>query len=525
MSNSSAFLDSDGQPLTRILWTPEKDSARTLVEQFATYDNQLPRIFTAPFSTISTGKRVIALAELCGLYLDPWEKFVIEVAHRVSPETARLIAKQIGIVCQRQNGKGEILVALGLGWLFITREELVLHSAHQFKTCADSYRRLKRCIKRVPELRAMVKKFNDSHGHEGIELHEADCLSGSATCKCDGPQYKFIARAGGSGRGFPAKKAVFDEAYDLSETEIEDIMPTLTAAPDGQAWFTSSAVNKNKHPNGKTLSKIRHRGLTGTNAERLAFFEWSVPEELSKLEYDDVFWWKMSNPGWDYRPDMLGALQSERDLMSLESFGQEHLGVGDYFPPDDDGGVITVDQWNGLLDPTSKIVGKRVFALDIAPYGKQAAVAVCGLNADGLLHAEVIKYGKGTRWVVDYLTTRCGNWSPLAVIWDRRTASASLEDELLKAKIPLEEIKALQVAQAFSMFYDKCTQTKTIRHPDQPSINEALLDATTRRIGDGLAWDTRDVKTDITGLVAITNATWGFSMKISGYVDVAQNVW
>lgn len=489
----------------------------TLCDEYKSYDNQYPLLYHYPESPISTGRRFIALAELCGLHLDPWEKWVLEVAHRVTPDTdprlRRLIAKQVAVIVSRQNGKGEILVALGLGWLFITQEELVIHSAHQFKTCADSYKRLKHAIKKgPPELMGMVKKFSDSHGHEGVVMQ-------------DDREYKFIARAGGSGRGFPAKKVVFDEAYDLSETEIEDIMPTLGAAPDGQAWFMSSAVNKEKHPNGRTLSKIRHRGVNHINADQLAFFEWSLPEGVSKLDYHDPFWWKLCNPGWDYRPDMLGALKSDFDLMSLDSFGQEHLAVGDYFPPDEENKVISQDEWNALLDPDSKIVGKRVFSLAVAPFGKCAAVGVAGFNGAGLLHVEVIKYGRGTRWVVDYLTTRCANWKPLAVVYNPRNASASLEDELVRAKIPLEPLKGVQVSQAFSMFYNKCVEAKTIRHPDQQSINEALLGAESRDFGEGKVWDVKKSKSDITGLEAITNAAYLFSMKNSGYVDVAENVW
>lgn len=483
---------------------------------YADYDNQLPRILWTPPSSLSVAKRFIALGELCGCFLDPWEKFVLHEALKIDP-TGGLLAMIVVLIIARQNGKGKILEVLGLGWLFITQDELILHSAHQFKTCADAYKRLKSLICQRPELADMVKNFSNSHGNEAIKMQ-------------DDREYKFIARgAGGSGRGFPAKKLILDEAFDLPDTVLEDVLPTLTAAENPQVWLTSSPVNKEKHPHGLALSKIRHRALKAIAAEQastnLSYFEWSVPDELSVLDYGDRFWWKFANPGWDYRPNMAAVLQADFELMPLKSFGVEHLGKGDWFDPSDEGAVITVDQWHELLDEDSRIVGKRVFALDIAPYGKQAAIAVCGLNADGNLHVEVIKYGRGTGWVVDYLTTRCNNWSPLAVFYDPRTASASLEDALTDAKIPLEQIKGLQVSQAFSMFYDKCVQQKTVRHPDQPSITEALLGATTRTIGDGIAWDRREPKSDITGLVAITNALFGFSMKNSGYVDVAGSCW
>ena len=475
-------------------------------------DNQVPRILYAPESEFSRGKKFVAISELCGLHLDPWEKLVIHLSQRTDPASQRLLGKIVALIVSRQNGKGSILEALGLGWLFVTQEEMILHSAHQFKTAADSYKRLARCIKRVPELEAMVGKFSNSHGNEGIVMK-------------DGREYKFIARAGGSGRGFPAKKAVFDEAYDVDETELEDILPTLTSSPDGQSWFTSSAVNKEKHPNGRTLSKLRWQAIRQSNP-LLCFMEWSVPEDLSPLEYHKREWWRYANPGWEYRPDMPSALEADFSLMSLRSFGQEHLGVGDYFPEDDGGKVITQDQWNDLEDPESRIVGKRVFAVHVAAYGQSSAVAVCGFNRAGRFHVEVMRQARGTRWVVEYLKERCERWHPIAVAYDPRTASASLEHDMIDAKLPLEPLKGNQVPQAFSEFYDKCVHAKSVRHPNQPSVNEALLAAEARNVGDGgLIWDTRKPKSDIAGLVAITNALWLFSMKCTGIIDVASSVW
>lgn len=483
----------------------------TSLQDFANYDNQTPRISVVPDHGQSIGMRIIRFAEYAGLMLDPWQKSVIMGSHHV--DDGKLFTKRVGLVVPRQNGKGSILEALGLYWLFVSTEPLILHSAHQFKTSADAYKRLSSLITGRPELEAKVSKFNNSHGSEGIEMK-------------DGREYKFIARGGqGSGRGFPASKVVLDEAFDLTPKTLADVLPTTGAQKDSQIWYTSSPVNKEYHPNGHALSRIRHRAINRKNIDQLAYFEWSVPDDLSVLEYHKRDWWKISNPGYDYRPDMEGVLQADFDDMGIKEFGVEHLGKGDWFDPDDMGAVISVDQWNALLDSGSRIAGKRLFSLVVAPYARYASVGVVGFTAEGKYHVEVIKSGRGTAWVVDYLKERCERWKPMAVIYDPRSASAALEHALLDAKLPLEPIKGAQVSQAFSMFYDLCTEQKTVRHIEQPSINEALLGASARMVGESLVWDWKAAKSDITGLVAITNGLYMFSMKTSGYVDVAASCW
>lgn len=483
-----------------------------LVEKFADYDNQFPRYSCGPESSYTRARRVIRLAKMCGIELDPWERKAIELSRRTDRESMKLLTKIMAIIVSRQNGKGEILVANGLDWLFLSQEELVLHSAHQMKTVVDSLKRLKAAIKRgPPELDEMVGAYRYSHGNEGVEMR-------------DGREYKFIARSGGSGRGFPAKKLIFDEAYDITETEVEDILPTLASSKDGQAWFTSSAVHREKHPHGRVLSRLRWQGIRNSNP-LLGFNEWSIPEEVSKLDYGNKFWWKFANPGWDYRPDMDAMLSVDFSIMNLESFGQEHLGVGLWFPEDEENKVISQGEWNALEDPNSRIIGKRVFTLAISPYGRSAAIGVAGLNQGGYHHVEVIKQAKGTHWVVDYLKGRCETWRPICVFYDPRTATAALEHELQMARVPLETIKGAQVPQAFSEFYDRCVNRQTVRHPQQPSINEALLGAEARDIGEGTVWDVRRSRADLAGLVAITNALWGFTMKTTAQRDPLMNCW
>ena len=51
-------------------------------------------------------------------------------------------AFETALIVPRQNGKGSILEARELAGLFLFGEQLILHSAHEFKTAQEAFRRV-----------------------------------------------------------------------------------------------------------------------------------------------------------------------------------------------------------------------------------------------------------------------------------------------------------------------------------------------------------------------------------------------
>ncbi len=60
------------------------------------------------------------------------------VPHAVARRASRrqLGASDVGLIISRQNGKGTVLEVRELGGLFVLGEELIIHTAHEFKTAA-----------------------------------------------------------------------------------------------------------------------------------------------------------------------------------------------------------------------------------------------------------------------------------------------------------------------------------------------------------------------------------------------------
>ena len=77
---------------------------------------------------------------MAGLELDPWQRYVLDVALRVRPDD-RWAAFEVALIVARQNGKGAVLEARELAGLFLDLpdEKLILHSAHEFKTCSGAF--------------------------------------------------------------------------------------------------------------------------------------------------------------------------------------------------------------------------------------------------------------------------------------------------------------------------------------------------------------------------------------------------
>src|SRR6266567_1693218 len=272
--------------------------------------DQRPRIASVPPCVSSEGGRVADLAEAAGLVLDDWERWVLEegLGRGAGDQWA---AFEKALIVSRQNGKGAILEALELAALFLDDfgADLILHSAHEFKTASEAFRRTQGRIGNHPSFARRVRQVYLQRGAESIELK-------------NGKRLRFVARTGGSGRGFTADLVILDEAYKLGDAAMAALLPTLSARPNPQIWYTSTAGL----PTSVQLGRVRERGLKGGDPS-LAFFEWSVDpaayDPASPLD------WARANPGLGIRitPEYIAR---ERAALGPDEFARERLGVGSY---------------------------------------------------------------------------------------------------------------------------------------------------------------------------------------------------
>lgn len=468
----------------------------TSFEPAATVGAQRPRVSCVPKYASSTGEEALELCQKAGLFLDPWQAHVLTSSLGEKPD-GKWAAFEVGVNVARQNGKGSILEARELTGLFLLAEErLIIHSAHQFDTSLEAFRRLWYLIESTPDLLRRVKRVSRSHGEEGIELF-------------DGSRIRFRTRTKGGGRGFSCDCLILDEAMFLPETAYGALLPTLSARENPQVWITGSAVDQEVHEDGIVFARLRERGHRGDDPG-LAYFEWSAPFETPDEVPDasDINLWAAANPGLGIRITP-GHVAAEMRSMDPRTFAVERLGVGDWPATDGSvGEIITQEAWKALEDGLSQPQDPIFFAYDVSPDRKWSTIAVSGRRRDDLFHIEVVERGPGTDWVPEKIASLTQKHKYVSVLCDGVGPGASLLHELAPFGVKVKALNTREYAQACGFLFDG-VERKSLRHLGQPELASAIKGAATRPLSDAWAWSRKNSKLDISPLVACTLAHWG----------------
>lgn len=402
---------------------------------------------------------------------------------------------EVGVMVSRQNGKGSILEARELAGLFVLGERLIVHSAHQFDTSLEAFRRLLMLIEDTPDLDQMVKRVSRSHGEEGIELKS-------------GQRIRFRTRTKGGGRGFSADTVILDEAMILPGSTVGALLPTLSARPNPQLWYVGSAVDQAIHEHGTTFARIRSRGLAGDDPG-LTYAEWSVdadhPDEVTSTMAVDPASWAAANPGLGIRitPDYVAGEQRSLDP---RTFAVERLGVGDWPALDMvDGDAITRSMWEQCQDTASVLADPVRIAFDVRPDRSWSSISAAGRNEAGEQHVELVDRRQGTAWLPGRLAELQQHHQCGPVLLAARSSAFASAPALDKLGVQYEIVDGPEFGQACGTFLD-AVRDGVLRHTGQGELQAAALGAKQRPSGDSLIWSRRTSAVDISPLVAATIA-------------------
>jgi hypothetical protein len=420
----------------------------------------------------------VEFAELAGFVLDDWQQQVLRWSLMESgPQWA---AREVGVIVPRQNGKGTILEARQVVGLFLLSEQLQIHTAHEFKTCYEHFRRVVDVVENCADLRKQVKIIRTGAGDQAIELK-------------NGSRIRFLARSRSSGRGFSGDTIYLDEAFELSDATIGALLPALSAKANPQLWLTSSAP----HADSTVLHRLRNRGHAGDDPH-LLFCEWGNEPDVDPA---DPQAWRQANPGLGIRilPESVDA---ELRAMAPEEFARERLGVPDM--PDGTDGLINMAQWSSLVDEQSQISGPVQIALELSPDRRFASFAAAGRRSDGLMHVELVDRFAGTAGVVGRAVELFTRWrSPIIV--DPAGPAGSLISLLVEAGVEVHETTVRELTQSVGVFVDVVAQGE-LRHLGQGPLDAAVAAVRRRTVGDAWAWARASGAADVTPLVAGTLA-------------------
>lgn len=435
----------------------------------------------------------------------PWQRLVADVALEVDPATGGLAYREVVVTIPRQSGKTTLGLsvrahrAIGFGG-----PQNLVYTA---QTRNDA--RMKWEDEHAPILaRSVLAPLVRARKRTGAE---AFVWSNGSIDSIPAPTAK-------AGHGKTLDLGFIDEAFAQTDDRLEQAFgPAMVTRPQPQLWVVSTAGTAESLYLRAKVQAGRRRVESGEPSQS-AYFEWSAPNDADPL---DPATWRACMPGLKCNGGIIpeSAIRAEMDKAiaehgpeGMQLFRRAYLNQWtDEFASG--WSVISQPAWRARGGALGRPDGPVAFGVDAAwPDAEAASIAVAG-RLDGELVVQVVDHREGTSWVPGRLRELVDRHRPAAVVLDRKGPAGFLAAEIDEAGVGLKHPTMDDVAQAAGSFYAAvCGDDPTLRHFDQPELDEALGSAMKRPLGDSWTW-ARKGAPDISPLTAATLAAWGLSAE------------
>lgn len=438
--------------------------------------SQEPHIRIEPDRVCTDGEDAAMLMQGYGNALDPWQKLVID-SWLGKDGTGEYTTTSAGLAVPRQNGKNVILEAREFFGMVINGEK-ILHTAHQVKTAKKHFRRIESIFtdKRHPEISGLVNRIRYTNGEECIEL-------------INGGSIEFSARSRQSARGFDGiALLVYDEAQELTDDQVEALMPTLSASATGTRQIIYAGTPPYPGCPGEVFRR-RRVVSTADPAKGDSWHEWGVQAKgIEEITAEDTGLWYMTNPALGIRLSE-DHITNELRTMSRDGFARERLGwwspvlmrAADY--------AIDKALWESCRSSEKKPEGKTAYGVKFSPDG--AEVCLCGavIPAEGPARISEIERrptGHGIAWLASWLNERYSK--ACCVVVDGRNGVDVLIDKISgtwKQKGSVVKPGTKDVIASVSHLVNALTEKSVTWYAGQEDLRDSAVTSVKRPIGGG----------------------------------------
>ena len=440
---------------------------------------QEPRIRVEPPRLTSDGGDAAMLMAAYACTLDPWQRSVVD-CWLGRDETGAYSVTSAGLSVPRQNGKNVCLEAREFFGMVVMGER-VLHTAHQVVTSKKSFRRLAAMFTnpRYPEVQALVRNIRWTNGEEGIEL-------------VNGGSIEFATRSRERGRGFAGLSLlVFDEAQELTDSQMEAILATLAASATGARQIIYAGTPPYPGCPGMVFRRRRALCLADPGVHD-AWHEWSVEgRSVDDIDLADRALWAAANPALGFR---LTEEFTSEELGTLppDGFARERLG---WWAPQlalDADCPISAEGWDACRSDARKPEGKTAYGVKFTADGSEVCLCGAVIPADGPARISLIERkptSAGTRWLAQWLNERYTSAS--CVVIDGRNGADVLVDriaETWKIKGSVIRPTARSVVAAAGTLCDAINERSVTWYHLQETLRDSAINATKRPVAGGWAF-------------------------------------
>lgn len=439
-----------------------------------------PRLRVAQGYDLHFASEVKEVAALAGIDQTNWQVDLIADWSAHTPD-GQWIHRRCGGSIPRQAGKSVdgivwclfLLVILGYG---------ILWTDHNYATTCEMLRRFKDILgskandkdAKYPYFNKKVEKVVNKTAQEAFFLKNGGFLV-------------FSTRTKSAALGFSFDVVVYDEAQELTSTHMQAIQPTTTS---GAHHNTQSIFLGTPTRAGSTaeIFSDMHQEAWNNPLDDMCWIEYGVDEVGDVL---DESRWPLANPSIEEGVADVNAIRTgirafKSDVLAA---AQEYLG---YWLPKVANALISKKEWlASQIEPEeSPKEGRIAYGVKFAPDGSEVALAAAIKPKSGIPHVELVcikSMSKGTTWLADWLAERPSRASCVAI--DGKSGTGMLSEKLVD-RVPNKYYRVMKTQDAItaSSMMLEAIQNNEITHIESPALDESVLAATKRKIGDSGGW-------------------------------------
>lgn len=150
-----------------------------------------------------------------------------------------------------------------------------------------------------------------------------------------------------------------------------------------------------------------------------------------------------------------------------------------------------------------------VLAVEVAERRDHTSIVAAG-RLDGYITIELASYLSGTAGATAEVARLCAERSVQATVVDPHSNASNLVKPLRDAGATVITPSTADVQSAHGGFID-LVRSRGLRHVAHPVLDEAIREATERRLGGAAAWERRNTTVDLSPATASDLAVWGLS--------------
>jgi len=422
------------------------------------------------------GPEAVAMFEAYGRRYYGSQKLEMDVFF-ARDENGEFAAKSIGITKPRQNGKSFALRDYAI-WMAAVEGKSVLYTAHHGRTVRKMFKEMCDFINAHEDFKDELDYIYKAGGYEGIYFKGGACI-------------EFQTRTESGGRGGTYQIVIFDEAQQLTSTQQDAILPTVSAAgeiDEGESDPQKIYVGTVPGPDCQgTVFRELHDRAHGDETT-VWWLEWGATgESLDEVDIDNVDLWYACNPAMGRRMSET-TVRDEHDTMSRDGFARERLGW--WSPtaglPDF---AINASKFESLAVDNAPTLGRVAYGIRFSADGLEVSLAAARLH-DGKVYVEQIRREPmklGLGWLADWIKAR--KKVGCCCVIDGKSGAQALVDKL--GTMPANYLMmptSTQVVAACTTMVDRVNEGTLEWFRPQADLLDSAVTSVRRKIGSIGGW-------------------------------------